>query len=200
MVNFLDVTLYIDIHNKIQFKSYTKPTDAKRYLRPQSFHPRSVFTSVPLSQMIRTIERNSTVTTEKEEMEKMKADFIRSGYKKEELELIEKRAREQSNTEKTTDDRDTITFPLFHFNDLNTFRKIIKDAETDLNGIIGDTKIVLAIKKNPSIGNSVVRNKMLSFEENQLENQKCGGPGCMQCPLLNTNSTATVNNKRVKLS
>ena len=32
MVNFLDVTLYIDIHNKIQFKSYTKPTDAKRYL------------------------------------------------------------------------------------------------------------------------------------------------------------------------
>ena len=86
MVNFLDVTLYIDIHNKIQFQSYTKPTDARRYLRPPSFHRRSVFNSVPLSQMIRTIERNSTLTTEKEEMEKMKADLIRSGYKKEELE------------------------------------------------------------------------------------------------------------------
>ena len=199
-VNFLDVTLYIDIQNKIQYKSYTKPTDAKRYLRPQSFHPRSVFTSVPLSQMIRTIERNSTTSTEKEEMVKMKADFIRSGYKKEELDLIEQRARQQMNAEKVTDDRDALTFPLFHFHDLSTFRKIIKDAEPDLNSIIGNTKIVLAIKKNPSIGNTVVRNKILSFEEKQLENQKCGGPGCMQCPLVNTNPTATVNNKRVKLS
>ena len=80
-VNFLDVTLFIDEHNKIQYKSYTKPTDAKRYLRPQSFHPKNVFKSVPLSQMIRTIERNSTKTTETVEMEKMKADFVQSGYK-----------------------------------------------------------------------------------------------------------------------
>ena len=31
-VNFLDVTLYIDEQNQIQFRSYSKPTDAKRYL------------------------------------------------------------------------------------------------------------------------------------------------------------------------
>merc|ERR1712240_866103 len=52
LVNFIDVTLYIDDQNKIQFKSYSKPTDAKRYLRPQSFHPRNVFKSVLLSQKI----------------------------------------------------------------------------------------------------------------------------------------------------
>ena len=78
-VNFLDVTIYIDEDNKIQYRSYTKPTDAKRYLRPQSFHPRNVFKSVPLSQMIRTIERNSKEETESVEMVKMKEDFVRSG-------------------------------------------------------------------------------------------------------------------------
>ena len=115
------------------------------------------------------------------------------------MKKIERRAREQLNTEKAQDDRDTLTFPLFHFKDIDAFKKIIKDAETDLLTIIGNTKIVMAVKKNPSIGNSVVRNKLLSFEETQLENQKCGGPGCMQCPLSNTNTTEHVNNKRLKL-
>ena len=38
-VNFLDITLYINENNRIQHKSYMKPTDAKHYLGPQSFHP-----------------------------------------------------------------------------------------------------------------------------------------------------------------
>ena len=85
-VNFLDVTLYIDQHNNIQYKSYTKPTDAKRYLRPQSFHPKSVFESVPFSQMIRILERNSSEETKKTEMEKLKEHFKESGYDMKEFE------------------------------------------------------------------------------------------------------------------
>ena len=50
--------------------------------------------------------------------------------------------------------------------------------------IIGNTKIVMAVKKNPSIGNSVVRNKLLSFEETQLENQKCGVQGACNALFL----------------
>ena len=86
-------------------------------------------------------------------MEKMMADFVRSGYDQEELKLIERRAREQLNTEKIPDDRDVLTFPIFYFQDINTFRKIIKEAEPDLTTIIGDTKVIFAVKKNPSIGN-----------------------------------------------
>ena len=33
-VSYLDITLYIDDNNMIQWRSYTKPTDAKRYLHP----------------------------------------------------------------------------------------------------------------------------------------------------------------------
>ena len=104
-VNFLDVTLYIDEHNQIQYKSYSNPTDAKRYLRPQSFHPKNVFVSVPLSQMMRTIERNSVEETKKVEMNKMIEDFVRSGYKLEELKKVEAKATEQYNAERPTEDR-----------------------------------------------------------------------------------------------
>ena len=198
LVNFLDITLYIDDENKLQYRSYTKPTDAKRYLRPQSFHPSSVFTSVPLSQMIRTIERNSIEETEREEMEKMIQDFEQSGYQREELNKIEERARQQINIERNSSESDTLTFPLFYFKDLYSFKKILADNKDDLQQIIGNTKIIMAIKKNPSIGNTTVRNKLLSFEDKQLINQKCGATNCLQCPLVNTSATATVNGLRVK--
>ena len=197
-VNFLDITLYLDDENKIQYRSYTKPTDAKRYLRPQSFHPRSVFRSVPLSQMIRTIERNSIAETEQEEMEKMIQDFERSGYQREELKKIEEKARQQINTERNTSESDTLTFPLFYFEDIYSFKKILSDHQDDLQQIIGNTKIIMAIKKNPSIGNTTVRNKVLSFENKQLENQKCGASNCLQCPLVNTGASATINGLQVK--
>ena len=58
-VNFLDLTVYLEEDNTIHFKGYTKPTDAKRYINTKSFHPRSVFTSIPYSQMILKIKNNS---------------------------------------------------------------------------------------------------------------------------------------------
>ena len=201
-VNYLDATLYIDENNHIQYRSYTKPTDAKRYLRPQSFHPRNVFTSVPLSQMIRTIERNSTEQSEVTEMKKLKEDFVRSGYKHEELERIDQkaRARVQQDRDRNQEEPKVLTFPLFFFNELKSFKSILKDSEADLQTIIGDTKIIMAVKRNPSIGNTVMKNKGLSSIEEEFESQKCGATNCLQCPLVNINNTTTVNNLCVKPS
>ena len=175
-VNFLDVTFYIDQHNNIQYKSYTKPTDAKRYLRPQSFHPKSVFKSVPFSQMIRILERNSSEETKKTEMEKLKEHFKESGYDMKELERIERRAKQHETPERSHSEENVLTFPIFHFQELSSFKKILQDASEDLNQVIGDTKIVMAVKKNPSIGNSFIQNKSLSTEEKLFENQKCNSP------------------------
>ena len=58
-VNFLDITLYLDSENKIQYKLYTKPTDARNYLRTDSLNPNHVFNSVAFSQMQRVANRNS---------------------------------------------------------------------------------------------------------------------------------------------
>ena len=199
-VNFLDVTLYIDEQNQIQFRSYSKPTDAKRYLRPQSFHPKNVFESVPLSQMMRTIERNSSEDTMKVEMVKMIEDFVKSGYSREQLKKMETIAHEKFNSNRNITEEDTITFPIFFFDGIKEFKKILYDARNDLQQAIGDTKVIMAVKKNPSIGNYVVQNKQLSTETKILTDQKCHGPGCLQCPLVNTSNEISVNNIPVKSS
>ena len=78
-VDFLDVTLYLDEEDKIQYKLYTKPTDARNYLRTDSFHPPHVFKSVAFSQMLRVVNRNSRDDTCKADLEVLKTDLVRSG-------------------------------------------------------------------------------------------------------------------------
>ena len=198
-VHFLDVTFYIDENNHIQYKSYTKPTDSKRYLRPQSFHPKTVFESVPYSQMIRTLERNSTAQTKAAEIETLKKDFVKSGYSRAELQKIEERAEEQAGQETAKDETETLTYPLFYFDGINELKKIISDSSTELQQIVGETRIVMAIKKNPSIGNKLVKNKVFSMEQTLLPNQKCNSTNCAQCPLVNMSNSVTVNNSIIRL-
>ena len=150
--------------------------------------------------MMRTIERNSSDITMKEEMTKMIDDFVKSGYNMEKLKEIETKAHEKFNTNRNTTEEDTITFPIFFFSGIKEFKQIIYDARNDLQQAIGDTKVIMAVKKNPSIGNAVVQNKQLSTETKLLADQKCHGPGCLQCPLVNTNNEISVNNVQVNSS
>ena len=68
-VNFLDLCVYLDENNNIQYRGYTKPTDAKRYLNPSSFHYKSVFNAIPFSQVLRTLRNNSTDETRTADLE-----------------------------------------------------------------------------------------------------------------------------------
>ena len=58
-VHMLDLCVYLEENNSIQYKGYSKATDSKRYLNPNSFHPRSVFNAIPFSQMLQTLRNNS---------------------------------------------------------------------------------------------------------------------------------------------
>ena len=51
-------------------------------------------------------------------MQKLIKDFERSGWKREDLQIIEQRARKHTRNKKS-DKEDTITFPIFHFKDMN---------------------------------------------------------------------------------
>ena len=119
----------------------------KHYLRPQSFHPKNVFTSVPLSQMIRAIERNSCAENDTLEMERWIKDSEGSGYKRDNLQIIERRARNHTRN-RNNEREDTITFPIFHFKDMNSLKQILVDSENDFKTVIGDTKIIMAVKKH----------------------------------------------------
>ena len=200
LVNFLDVTFYLGENNIIHYRSYTKPTDAKRYLRPQSFHPKNVFKAVPFSQMISTLERNSEESWKDKEMKKMIEDFKKSGYDEKELILIkDKVMRHVNNNTQTETDSETITFPVHYFDGLNDFRNILKRSESDIRTLIGDTKIVVAIKKKLSIGNTILKNKQLCSQQIELETQKCGAANCQQCPLVNASNDIEVNKLKVRI-
>ena len=87
-VHFLDLTVYLDEENTIHYRGYTKPTDCKRYLNPNSFHPKYVFNSIPFSQILRILRNNSKEETKKVESEQCIKDFTNSGYKLEVLQQL----------------------------------------------------------------------------------------------------------------
>ena len=82
---------------------------------------------------------------------------------------------------------------LFYFDGFNEFKKIIHDSKTDLLKLIGDTKILMAVKKNPLIGNKNIRNKTLGEEQTPLPIHECKGIGCLQYPLVNTSKHSQHN-------
>ena len=58
---------------------------------------------------------------------------------------------------------------------------------------------MFAMKKRSSIGNSVVRNKQLSFPGPNSNSQRCNRGGCCQCPLTISKPTVTVNKKSISI-
>ena len=119
--------------------------------------------------MISTLERNSEEGWKEKEMSKMVEDFKKSGYNTDALLQIKNEAVQRFNNPVQRNECETITFPVHYFNELKDFRKILKDSEQDIQTLIGNTKIVLAIKKNQTIGNMTVRNKQLCAKEIELE-------------------------------
>lgn len=194
-VHFLDLTVYIDNNNKIQHKGYTKPTDAKRYLNPRSFHPRFVFDSVPFSQLLRTIRNNSKEETKLIEIENCIRDFSNSGYNPNELAKLKDKVINQISNNKPTEENNTLVFPVHFFDGVSEFKSVVTDLKDEIKELIGDTKVMFAMKKHSSLGNTLVRNKLLSIDTGNRspKGQKCDGPGCLQCPLVNNSKKVVVN-------
>ena len=133
-VNILELTAYLDEDNTIHYKSYTKPTDSKRYLNTRSFHPRPVFKSIPFSQMIRAIHNNSKEETRTSQMTELIRHFKNSGYSEQELkELKEKAINKISASNQSTPDNDnTLIFPMYYFDGVQEFKTLIHSMQGDM--------------------------------------------------------------------
>ena len=201
-VNILELTAYLDEDNTIHYKSYTKPTDSKRYLNTRSFHPRPVFRSIPFSQMIRAIHNNSKEETRTSQMTELIRHFKNSGYSEQELkELKEKAINKTSASNQSTPGNDnTLIFPMYYFDGVQEFKTLIHSMQGDIKQLIGETKVMFAMKKGTSLGNSLVQNKALCLKTlTNSSNQKCGAPGCRQCPLVNTERRFTINDTNISI-
>ena len=81
-------TVGIDSKTKcmsIQYRLFKKPTDARRYLRTDSYHPPHTFHSVPKSQMLWVIKVNSQEQRRCEDLDVLIDDMSKCGYNKEKL-------------------------------------------------------------------------------------------------------------------
>ena len=60
---------------------------------------------------------------------------------------------------------------------------------------------MFAMKKGSSIGNSLVRNKVLSAVSPVINGftQKCNATGCLQCPLANPEHELSINNNKLTI-
>ena len=203
-IDFLDLTVYLDEDNTIQYKGYTKPTDAKRYLNSKSFHPKSVFKSIPFSQMIRTIENNSREETRTTQMNDLVKHFENSGYNRQKLQELKEKAIGKTTTRNPTEsynnNNNTLVFPVYYFDGIEQFKSMVWELQDDIKQLIGNTRIMFTLKKGSSIGNTLVRNKALCMENpSNSTNQKCNAPGCQQCPLVNTEQKMTINDINISI-
>ena len=199
-VNFLDQTLYLDDENNIQYRSYSKPTDAKRFLNPRSFHPPHIFKSVPTSQMIRVMNGNSNDEIRDEEMRRLKENMMKSGYTARGLNEVEASVQQREANNRREDQQDVITFPITYFDGINELKQLVGELKEDLLYLMGDTRIILAMRKGRSIGNHVVQNKSLCIDtSNNGRSQKCNATRCKQCPLVADVKHVEVNNRSVSI-
>ena len=126
-MKILDLKTYLAENNTIQYPGYTKPTDAKRYLNPKSFHPRFVFDSVPYSQLLRTIRNNSTEETRNIELDQCVQDFIDSGYKPDDLQMLKDKAIAKNNDSliESDEEKETLVFPVHYFQNVKKSKDLI---------------------------------------------------------------------------
>ena len=199
-LTFWTLCVYLDDENTIQYNGYSKPTDSKRYLNPNSFHPKAVFDAIPFSQFLRTIRNNSQDETTIRELEVCGKHFENSGYSKEKLIKLRDKAINKSK-EPLIDGKksESLVFPVHYFDGVNDLKSVVRSLDNELKELIGDVHIMFAMKKRGSIGNCVVRNKQLSLPTINANNQKCNGGGCLQCPAVINSPKVVVNNKTIPI-
>ena len=113
--------------------------------------------------------------------------------------LKENAINKKSDTPVNEVQSDTLVFPVHYFDGISEFKGSLHSLDNEIQTLIGDTRIVFAMKKGSSIGNTVVRNKQLSFPSDIYVNQRCNSAGCRQCPLTNNRNNFLINNKSLQI-
>ena len=140
-------------------------------------------------------------------MNELVQHFENSGYSRRQLDELKQKAMEKTTTaaamtniNENNQNNESLVFPLYYFEGIKEFKSLIHDLKDDFRQLIGDTRVMFALKKGVSISNSMVRNKALCVETvAPFDNQKCNGPGCLQCPLTNTQHKLIINNTSISI-
>ena len=91
-----------------------------------------------------------------------------------------------------------MVFPVHFFDGVAEFKSMVRSLNNKIQQLIGDTRVMFALKKNSSIGNRVVRNKQISFPIS-VTDQHCNGRGCRQCPQVNNERVVEINGSTLRI-
>ena len=211
-VNYLDIKFNLS-NTGLDYTLFRKETDARLYLKTDSFHPQHVFRSVVMSQMIRVVNRNSRPSPLKRDLDQLKRDLMRSGHEEVLLEEMEPLAKRRATGEVRMDkhgkeEGQTLIFSTLYYEEVDELRALVRDCQTSIDLVTGTkTRVIIALRKGPTIGSEIVRNRAMSVSEDTLHqmsvappNQKCGGKGCKTCPLMFEDpKSVTVNGSPTRL-
>ena len=208
-VAYLEVKLYLDANYKILYRLYVKETDARLFLQRNSYHPNHVFSSVVFSQMIRVISRNSQTSTCQEDLTDLKNALFKSGHLASEINEIEPKAYARvlanNNNEVILDEsnKPSIVFSVKYSKEIDQLKKLIHNLEGDIKALCGEIRVIFALRKHPSIGNTVVRNRRLSMLDSSnsvhIDSQRCHQKKCKTDNLLFEENEVMVNGQVCKL-
>ena len=83
---------------------------------------------------------------------------------------------------------------------------MVHSVRDDIMHLAGDVQITFALRKQPSVGNTVVRTRRLSDTPQLADllngpcDQSCHGKGCLTCPqLFKSDDTIIVNGQKLQL-
>ena len=192
-VNFLDVCLYLDNEEQIQYKLHRKPTDARLYVKTDSFHPPHTFLSVAFSQMIRVINRNSTDVNCVKDMEDLRADLMKSGHSEDKLLELEPKAvlrcMENEHGRVKPKGNSRIMFSITYMKEIEQLKKLVRSLDDDIKRLCGEVDIIFALKKNPAIRDVVIKNRNVSkatvtMNHDPVSDYKCRARNCLTCELV----------------
>ena len=125
--------------------------------------------------MLRLNRLNSKDCTRNEDLDELIDDFTKCGYNHDKLQknkedvlhpeddlMAEELLDLNDEREPTiTDDKSPLIFICEYFKDVNKLKSFLMSLKEDLNKLIGNTKIMVACKKGPNIGNMVVKKRSL---------------------------------------
>jgi hypothetical protein len=192
-VNFLDLTI-MKIDNRLETKSYHKPTDAHTYLHYSSCHPTSQKTSIPYSQFLR-MKRNSTLETDAEDsIRKLRQAFNKRGYPNEILEKNYQKVKEktQESILHNSSPKETKQENIIYVTTYNPTSPKIKETITKHIEVLKDhpqtshlksENLTVAFKRPKNLRDILVHSRMNNpYQENGLF--KCNKKGCSLCPFV----------------
>ena len=203
-VNFLDVTLSLNPAGLIDYRLYTKPTDSRLYLKTDSFHPKHVFDSVALSQMLRILNRNSSEEGQARDLTKLEEDLMRSGHTNNALQKHKEKAMERCSTPKEPrKDENSVVCVVNYFNEIEQLKTIIRGVDQDIKHLVGDdVNVMVAARRCPTIRDNVVKNKMFKNDNSHTvsDSKPCKSKKCLTCPMYISSGNIVVNSVNFKIS